>query len=243
MRTKIRTISLGPVAFFECIFLVTIALGIRTALWVLDPLALGDFRGISVVMASVAFTYLYAIGIFRALLARFPLPVGHVPAGSRAEFVTQVYFIFLVVLVNPVICPRIIPFSLTRYLYMALGTKMGPDTHCAGFILDPPLTVVGENTVIGFGAVLYAHAVEGSRYSFDPIRIGSNVTIGANAVIMSDVAIEDGAIIGAGSVVTKGTHIPADERWGGVPAKRLGAARADALRRRPAAARRRARSG
>jgi acetyltransferase-like isoleucine patch superfamily enzyme len=89
-------------------------------------------------------------------------------------------------------------------------------------MLDPILTVVGDNSIIGHDAALFSHAIEGKFYSLGTIRIGNNVTIGAKAVVMSEVCIEDGAIVSAGAVVSKGTHINAGEIWGGVPAKLVG---------------------
>ena len=55
-----------------------------------------------------------------------------------------------------------------------------------------------------------------------PIVIGDDVFIGTSAIVMKGVTIGDRAIIGAGSVVTK--DVPADEIWGGNPARRLKAA-------------------
>lgn len=88
--------------------------------------------------------------------------------------------------------------------------------------MDPPLTRVGANTLIGHDAVVYAHVIEGERLGFYPIQIGSGVTIGAHAIIMPGVSIGDGAIISSGAVVTKGQVVGANEIWGGVPAKKLG---------------------
>ncbi len=102
-----------------------------------------------------------------------------------------------------------------------MGAKLGPNTFSAGTLLDPPLTIAGSNTIIGHNAVLYAHTIEGTTLSTSVIRIGDNVTIGAHAVIMAGVTIEDDAIVAAAAVVTKGTHIRAGERWGGVPARCL----------------------
>ena len=50
-----------------------------------------------------------------------------------------------------------------------------------------------------------------------PIHIGDCVFIGARSIICKGVTIGDHAIIAAGSVVIK--DIPADEIWGGNPAK------------------------
>lgn len=53
-----------------------------------------------------------------------------------------------------------------------------------------------------------------------PINIGNNVWLGANVVVLKGVTIGDGAVVGAGAVVTK--SIPANEIWGGTPAKQIG---------------------
>ena len=108
-----------------------------------------------------------------------------------------------------------------RLVYLALGARLGENTYSAGTILDPPLTVIGDNSIIGHDAVLFSHAIEGRKFSLNSVHIGNNVTVGATAVIMSDVAVGDGAIISAGAIVTKGTRIGAGEVWGGVPARLL----------------------
>jgi acetyltransferase-like isoleucine patch superfamily enzyme len=52
------------------------------------------------------------------------------------------------------------------------------------------------------------------------IKVCQGATIGAGSTILPGITIGEGAMIGAGSVVTK--DIPANEIWGGVPAKRIG---------------------
>lgn len=51
----------------------------------------------------------------------------------------------------------------------------------------------------------------------DPVRIGDRVWIGENANVLPGVTIGEGAVIGTGAVVTK--SVPANEIWGGVPAR------------------------
>ena len=50
-----------------------------------------------------------------------------------------------------------------------------------------------------------------------PVIIEDTVFIGAKCIILKGVTIGQNSIVGAGSVVTK--SIPADEIWGGNPAK------------------------
>lgn len=45
--------------------------------------------------------------------------------------------------------------------------------------------------------------------------------IGMNATVLDKADIGEGAIIAAGAVVLQGTHVPAHEIWGGIPAKKV----------------------
>lgn len=88
---------------------------------------------------------------------------------------------------------------------------------------------IGNNVKIGGGSRLYTtdfHCLDADirRTTQDrlhrkslPIRIGNDVFIGAGCYILKGVTIGDRSIIAAGTVVTK--SIPADEIWGGNPAK------------------------
>ena len=88
---------------------------------------------------------------------------------------------------------------------------------------------IGNNVMIGGGVTI----VDSDFHSLDPLDwftdddatkaktdsviIGNDVFIGMNSIILKGVHIGDRAIVGAGSVVTK--DIPANEVWGGNPAK------------------------
>lgn len=58
-------------------------------------------------------------------------------------------------------------------------------------------------------------------YSYDPIKIGSDVWIGANTVILPGVIIPDKVVIGASSCVGKKTLIPGGVYMGN-PIKKIG---------------------
>lgn len=217
-----RTITLPQIAFFNLLLAIILTLGIGTTAWLFGDLPLGDFRGVFLVAAAVILVYLYAFGVYRLFLRLMPLQHGDLPPGSRAEFVAQVNFLFYLLLFNSLIQTHFLPVPLMRLIYQALGTRMGSNSYSVGAILDPPLTKLGANCIIGHDAVLFSHAIEGHRLALSPIEIGDNVTIGAKAVIMAGVRIDDGAMVSAGAVVRKDTHIAAREVWGGVPARRLG---------------------
>lgn len=216
-----RQIKPSQIFAFLLLFALSLILGIAASWLLLGILPLGDFRGVVLVSAAILFVYVCAIAVYRLFLFIMPLKVGDIPEESRDEFVTQVYFLFYLVLFNSIIRTHFLPVPLLRLIYLALGARLGRNTYSAGVILDPPLTFVGKNCIIGHDAALFSHAIEGRHLSLAAIRIGNNVTIGAAAVIMPGVTIGDGAIVSVGAVVTKGTHIGAGEIWGGVPAKLL----------------------
>lgn len=216
-----RKITLPQLILFFLLFGSILVLGISTAYGLLGRLSLGDFRGVTVVGGAVIFIYLYAFAVYRLFLYFMPLTEGELAEGSRAEFAAQVNILFYLMLFNSLIRTHFLPAPLMRSIYRALGSRMGENTYSVGALLDPPLTELGANCIIGHDATLFCHAIEGRHFALARIRVGNNVTIGASAVIMPGVNIGDGAIVSVGAVVLKGTKIGPNEIWGGVPAKRL----------------------
>jgi len=88
---------------------------------------------------------------------------------------------------------------------------------------------IGNNVVIGGNVVFYDtdfHSLDPnlrnspldqSNAKKSPIIIEDNVFIGAHSTILKGVTIGENSIVGACSVVTK--NIPANEIWGGNPAR------------------------
>lgn len=216
-----RAIKFCQVAVFLWLLLVIVALAIGTTLLVVDRLPLGDFRGVTLVLAAVLLIYLYAFLVYRLFLLALPLPEGEVVEHSRDELAANVNSLFYLLLFNSLICTHFVPVPLQRLIYLALGARLGTNTYSAGALLDPPLTRIGSNTIIGHEAVVFAHVVEGARLELWPVQIGNTVTIGAKAVVMAGVQIGDNAIVSTGAVVTKNTRIGAGEVWGGIPARKL----------------------
>lgn len=216
-----RQITPGQILTFLLMLTLILTLGIGTTWLLSGTLSLGDFRGVVLTGTALLLIYLYAFIIYRLFLAFMPLQEGDIAEGSRTEFAAQINILFYLILFNSLIRTHFLPVPLLRLVYLALGARLGHNTYSAGVILDPPLTSMGNNCIIGHDAVLFSHAIEGKTLSLAAIRIGNNVTIGATAVVMSGVTIDDGAIVSAGAVVTKDTHIGTMEVWGGVPAKRL----------------------
>lgn len=205
---------------FLALLTLVVLLSLLTAA-ALDRLPLGDFRGVTLVLAGVLLIYLYALLVYRLFLAIAPLHEGDIPEHSRAELVANVNILFYLLLFNSLIRTHFIPVPLQRLIYLALGAQLGPNTYSAGAILDPPLTHIGANTIIGHDAVIFSHVIEGPRLELRAVHIGDGVTIGAGAIIMAGVQIGNGAIVSAGALVSKGSRIGAREVWGGMPARLL----------------------
>ncbi len=216
-----RKISAGQIGFFLSLLCLVLALGIGTGVLLLGAAPLGDFRGVTMTAVALLLIYLYAFVVYRLFLACLPLREGAVAHGSRDEFVANVNILFYLLLFNCLIRSHVLPVPLLRLVYLALGARLGANTYSAGAILDPPLTHVGRDTLIGHDAVIFAHVIEGDRLELRSVHIGDGVTIGAMAIVMADVHIGHGAIVSAGAVVTKGSRIGPGEVWGGIPARLL----------------------
>jgi acetyltransferase-like isoleucine patch superfamily enzyme len=218
-----RSIAPLHITVFMALLSVALALAVASAL-LLGCLPLGDFRGVLVVVSTVVLVYLYALLVYRLFLYVLPLREGEVAPGSRHELVANVNILFYLLLFNSLVRTHFVPVPLMRLVYLALGARLGTNTYSAGALLDPPLTRIGSNTIIGHDAVIFAHVIEGARFELKAVVIGDTVTIGATAVVMAGVHIGDHAMVSAGAVVTKDTRIGAGEVWGGIPARRLKAA-------------------
>jgi UDP-3-O-[3-hydroxymyristoyl] glucosamine N-acyltransferase len=219
-----RAIRPSQIAVFLGLLTLILVLAIVTTALVFGSLPLGDFRGVILVVMALLLIYLYAFLIYRCFLLALPLREGEVPEHSRHELVANVNILFYLLLFNSLIRTHFIPVPIQRLIYLALGAKLGANTYSAGALLDPPLTHIGSNTIIGHDAVIFAHVIEGARLELKAVHIGNTVTIGAKAVVMAGVQIGDNAIVSTGAVVTKDTHIAAGEIWGGIPARRIKAA-------------------
>jgi hypothetical protein len=214
-----RKIKPSQILVFLSLFLLAVALAVLTTSLLLGGLRLGDFRGIVLTLSGAACLYVYAIALYRLFLVVFPLLPGEIPVNSRQEFIYHVYVLFYLLLFYPIIRSGIPPAPIMRVFYQVLGARLGDNTYSQGILHDPPFVEIGHDSVVGQGALLIPHVIEGERLAHFPIRIGNHVTIGANAAVLSDVEIGDHAIVATGSVVKKGSRIGPHEVWGGVPAR------------------------
>lgn len=187
--------------------------------WVVRDYFPCDFRVILVLLSAFVAFYFLSILLFRVQQRIMPIPLGNIKPGSMGEHSAFVYMLHYIMLFNPVIFSGFLPYPLLGLFLRALGAKIGENSFCSGLMMDPQFVRIGNNSIIGNDAMLISHVIEGDVLAYEPIVIGSNVTIGARAIILAGVEIEDGAIVGVQSVVAKGTVIGKGQTWVGCPAR------------------------
>ena len=89
----------------------------------------------------------------------------------------------------------------------ARSMTIGKNTHIEDNVVVHFTKVVGDNVILGHGAVVEATV------------IGNNVLIGDNATVLAGCRIGDFCIIGAGATVMQRTNIPDHSFVVGVPAE------------------------
>ncbi len=110
------------------------------------------------------------------------------------------------------------PVFSRQALYGLLGVRVGRNVAVAGTLLDPTLTVLEDESVVGEGAIVACHAMARGRFLLRPVRVGRGATVGGGAIVMHGVTIGEGAVILPGALVQADTEIPPGEVWGGLPA-------------------------
>ena len=88
-------------------------------------------------------------------------------------------------------------------------------------MFDASLLEIGDNTVIGGGAIINCHIVERGKLVLRKVKIGKNVTVGSHSTIMPGCEIGDRAIIGAGVVLLKDTKVEPKDVWFGYKSESL----------------------
>lgn len=136
--------------------------------------------------------------------------------------------------------------SFRRFAYRLAGMKIGRGStiHTKARFYDPRNISVGEDTIVGEGAVLDGRAkltignhvdiasevmVYNSEHDIESdsfkakdaaVKIEDYVFVGPRAIILPGVTIGRGAVVAAGAVVTR--DVPPYAIVGGVPAKIIG---------------------
>jgi hypothetical protein len=110
----------------------------------------------------------------------------------------------------------------TLHLRLA-GARLGRRVYVNSLHLaDYNLLEFGDDVVIGEGAHVAGHTVEGGVLKTAPVRLGRGVTIGVDSMIEIGITIGDRAQIGAMSFVPKHAVLPGDVVYAGTPAAPIG---------------------
>lgn len=116
------------------------------------------------------------------------------------------------------------PWSPGRSIIIANKVFIGNNCEfniSTGITIAPNVDIASGCKFIDHNHGIKAGALIGPQPSEKaPIVIEEGVWLGVNVIVLKGVTIGSGAVIGAGAVVT--CSVPANEIWGGVPAKKIG---------------------
>ena len=105
--------------------------------------------------------------------------------------------------------------------YKLFGAKLGKGAAIYTRIWDVELMEIGENTSIGTGCIIGAHAISQGELFRKRIVIGKNCTIGAGTIILPGVTIQDQVIVASNSVIPANRVLEANSIYAGSPVKRI----------------------
>lgn len=166
------------------------------------------------------FMLILLIGGFRTVF-RFRLREGNHPLFSiqalKWAFMGSLYLMINLTFVDFIL---LTPFA--NLLFRLLGARLGKNVQInSKYVYDATLLEIGDNTVIGGGAIIIGHIVERGVLKLKKVKIGRNVTVGSHCTIMPGCEIGDRAVIGASAVLLKDTKVEPRDVWFGVPAESL----------------------
>lgn len=196
--------------------------------WVEPQLSPGPLKVLLLCMVGALGYFIYGLSLVfivpvaRWLTVALGTPLGKYPYVSVRGYQWASYnALILIVRFSFINWIRATPFNVIFYRLM--GMKVGARAQInTAVVADCNLISVGADTVIGGDVTLIAHAVEGPNLVTARVVIGDRVTVGLMSVVMPGCEIGDGAVLAANAVLKKGTKIPPNEIWGGVPARRIG---------------------
>ncbi|HEY0578682.1 MAG TPA: Pls/PosA family non-ribosomal peptide synthetase, partial [Pseudonocardia sp.] len=106
------------------------------------------------------------------------------------------------------------------YLRM-LGAKIGKGVtiFSAAVPVATDLITIGAGTVIRRGSSLSGYHATNGKLQLGRVTLGRNVFIGGTSTLDINTSMGDGAQLGHSSALHTGQHVPAGQRWHGVPAE------------------------
>ena len=186
---------------------------------------LGFFASFLIFCTSLGVLTLVALKIIR-MVAPLKSGVFSISEKSRMFSVWNLYSFVLGTNLSLFYMNNLLPMILRKLFYQLLGARLGKGVlGIAGTIFDPSLVTLEEDVFIGYEANLSPHliAVVASKkvLILGRIEIKKGVMIGGRTLILPGVTIGENSMVNALSLVPMNTHIPANEIWGGNPAKKI----------------------
>lgn len=132
--------------------------------------------------------------------------------GIAMTAVDSAYF-----LVNKLFINQIFP----AVFYRLFGAKFGKRVAIYPRLWDVELIEIGDDTSIGTGCIIGAHAISQGELFRKRIKIGKNCTIGAGTIILPGVTINDYVIVASNSVIPSNRVLEANSIYAGSPVKRI----------------------
>lgn len=154
------------------------------------------------------------VGVFRTVLG-LKLKEGTHPLTSfeamKWAFISSLFLMIEYTFIDFIL---LTPFA--NLLFRLLGAKLGKNVQFnSKYVFDATLLEIGDNTVVGGGAIINGHIIERNSLKLKKVKIGSNVLLGSHCTVMPGCEIGDHAIIAAGTIVPKGTIVPARTVYAG----------------------------
>lgn len=133
-----------------------------------------------------------------------------------------------------IVTARIIPWEMiegTEFQNITLrmlGARIGRQVHIhRGVNLRQggwDLLNVGDNVTVSQDASIRLVELSDGHVHVGSVTLGENCTVEVRAGASLNTVLEPGAYLAASASLANGERIPADERWDGIPAKRVGQA-------------------
>ncbi len=212
------------VIFFGAAIVPGLAFFIKVWNWSLSFKSLPRlfYLGMSIALGYFLFglTLILLIGLFRTIF-NLRLKEGIHPILSFEAF-KWAFISSLYLLINYTFIDFILLTPFANLLFRLLGAKLGKNVQFnSKYVYDATLLEIGDNTVVGGGAIIIGHIVERGKLKLKKVKIGKNVTVGSHCTIMPGCEIGDNAIIGASAVLLKDTKVEARDVWFGIPAESI----------------------
>lgn len=152
-------------------------------------------------------TLILLVGLFRTVLGLRLKEGTHSLFSIEAMKWAFISSLFLMIHYTFIDFILLTPFA--NILFRLLGAKLGKNVQFnSKYIFDATLLEIGDNTVVGGGAIINCHIVERASLKLRKVKIGSNVLLGSHCTVMPGCEIGDRSIITAGAIVPKDTVVP-----------------------------------